>query len=186
MSVSRTLLGLLEPQAQHGYTLRRRYDDWFGVGRPLKSAQVYATLQRLARDGLVDLAGISPGEGPDRRVYAITEAGVYELERWLAEPEVPDVAATRRALFAKVVIALTSGRAARAVLDCQRQAHLARMREMRVNRQSGDLLTQLDADFEMYHLDADLKWIDGTEARLDRLAAILAAPDQADPSRKGR
>lgn len=177
MSVSRTLLGLLEPKAQHGYTLRRRYDDWFGARRPLKSAQVYATLQRMARDGLVDLAGIAAGEGPDRRVYAITDAGVYELERWLAEPEVPEVAATRRVLFAKVVIALSSGRAAAEVLDRQRQAHLARMREMRAARQTagsaGDLLGQLDADFETYHLDADLRWIDGAQARLDRLAAAL-------------
>ncbi|TDC83070.1 PadR family transcriptional regulator [Micromonospora sp. KC606] len=186
MSVSRALLGLLEPQAQHGYTLRRRYDDWFGAGRPLKSAQVYATLQRLARDGLVDFAGVSPGEGPDRRVYAITEAGVYELERWLTEPEVPDVSGTRRALFAKVVIALNSGRPAREVLDQQRQAHLARMREMRANRQSGDLLTQLAADFELYHLDADLKWIDGAEARLDRLAAVVATPETPTPSKQVR
>jgi DNA-binding PadR family transcriptional regulator len=186
MSVSRTLLGLLEPQAQHGYTLRRRYDDWFGTGRPLKSAQVYATLQRLARDGLVDLAGVSPGEGPDRRVYAITEAGVCELERWLTEPEVPDVAGTRRALFAKVVIALSSDRPAREVLNRQRQAHLARMREMRAHRQSGDLLTQLDADFEMYHLDADLKWIDGAEARLDRLAALVAAAQSPSPDKEVR
>ena len=61
MSVSRTLLGLLEPEAQHGYTLRQRYDFWFGTARPLKSAQVYSTLQRLARDGLVDLAGVTAG-----------------------------------------------------------------------------------------------------------------------------
>jgi DNA-binding PadR family transcriptional regulator len=179
MSVSRTLLGLLEPKAQHGYTLRRRYDDWFGTNRPLKSAQVYATLQRLARDGLVNLAEVTSGEGPDRRIYAITEAGVYELERWLAEPEVPEVAATRRVLFAKVLIALSSGREAADLLDRQRQAHLARMREMRVLRQTGDMLVQLDADFEMYHLDADLKWIDGAQARLERLAATLRAGDAA-------
>jgi DNA-binding PadR family transcriptional regulator len=173
MSVPLTLLGLLEPSAQHGYHLRRRYDDWFGGARPLKSAQVYATLQRLARDGLVDLAGVAAGEGPERRVYAITEAGVFELERWLDEPEVPEVAATRRVLFAKVVIALSSGRSAAALLDRQRQAHLARMRDMRAQRQSGDLIAQLDADFEMYHLDADLKWIDGAQSRLDRLAELV-------------
>jgi DNA-binding PadR family transcriptional regulator len=178
MSVSRTLLGLLEPTAQHGYTLRQRYDGWFGGSRPLKSAQVYATLHRLARDGLVDLAGVAAGEGPERRVYAITDTGVCELERWLAEPEVPEVAATRRVLFAKVVIALSSGRPAAELLDRQRHAHLARMREMRAARQSGDLLAQLDADFEMYHLDADLKWIDGAQARLDRLAALVRGAEE--------
>ena len=101
-----------------------------------------------------------------------------ELERWLDEPEVPDVSASRRSLFAKVVIALASGRPAEPVLDRQRQAHLARMRELRAQRQRGDALAQLDADFEMYHLDADLRWIDGAQDRLDRLAASI----QAQPS----
>jgi DNA-binding PadR family transcriptional regulator len=178
MSVSRTLLGLLEPKAQHGYTLRQRYDFWFGTQRPLKSAQVYSTLHRLTRDGFVDLAGVAAGEGPDRRLYAITEAGVYELDRWLQEPEVPEVSATRRVLFAKVVLALQSGRPARSLLDAQRQAHHDRLRDMRKARQAGDLMTQLDADFEMYHLDADLKWIDGAEARLDRLAAHIREAKQ--------
>jgi DNA-binding PadR family transcriptional regulator len=169
------LLGLLEPSPQHGYALRLRYDEWFGAGRPLKSAQVYATLQRLARDGCVDFSGIESGEGPDRRVYAITGVGVDALEVWLDEPEVPEVSATRRVLFAKVVIALASGRAAEVVLDRQRQAHLARMRDMRALRQRGDVMVQLDADFELYHLDADLKWIDGAERRLAQLAATLPA-----------
>jgi DNA-binding PadR family transcriptional regulator len=179
MSVSRTLLGLLENRAQHGYTLRQRYDLWFGTGRPLKSAQVYSTLHRLTRDGLADLAGVATGEGPDRRLYTITEAGVYELDRWLREPEVPEVASTRRVLFAKVVLALSSGRPAGPLLDQQRQAHLARMRDMRMLRQQGDLLVQLDADFEMYHLEADLRWIDGAEARLDRIAARVRADSEA-------
>ncbi|MFY1693675.1 PadR family transcriptional regulator [Plantactinospora sp. WMMB782] len=180
MSVSRILLGLLEPRSQHGYVLRRRYDEWFGTSRPLKSAQVYATLGRLDRDGLIDLAGVASGVGPDRRVYAITEAGVGELDRWLDEPEVPEVTASRRVLFAKVLIALSSGRPAEPMLDRQRQAHLARMRELRARRQAGDLLTQLDADFEMYHLDADLKWIDGAVTRLARLAALVARVDDAE------
>ncbi|MEO3818746.1 helix-turn-helix transcriptional regulator [Plantactinospora sp. B24E8] len=178
MSVSRILLGLLEPHSQHGYVLRQRYDEWFGASRPLKSAQVYATLGRLDKEGLVGLAGVASGVGPDRRVYAITEAGVGELERWLDEPEVPEVTGSRKVLFAKVLIALSSGRPAAPMLDRQRQAHLARMREMRARRQAGDLISQLDADFEMYHLDADLRWIDGAVARLDRLAALVHRADQ--------
>jgi DNA-binding PadR family transcriptional regulator len=175
VSVARTLLGLLEPRPQHGYTLRQRYDARFATGRPLKSAQVYATLQRLHREGYVDLAGVEAGDGPDRRIYAITASGVEELQRWLDTPEVPDLGPSRRELFAKVVIALASRRPVVPLLDAQRQAHLARMRELRAARQAGDLLEQLDADFAMYHLDADLKWIDAAQARLDRLAAIVDA-----------
>jgi len=180
MSVSRTLLGLLETEPQHGYTLRQRYDEWFGAGRPIKSAQVYSTLQRLARDGLVDLAGIEGGGGPERHVYTITGPGVHELERWLEEPDVPDVSVSRRALFAKVVIALASGRPAEHLLHNQRQAHLGRMRELRAERQRGDLITQLAADFESHHLNADLQWMDAAEARLSQLAEALRGIDGVD------
>jgi hypothetical protein len=93
---------------------------------------------------------------------------------------VPEVTGSRKALFAKVLIALSSGRAAEPMLDRQRQAHLARMRDLRARRQAGDLIGQLDADFEMYHLDADLKWIDGAVARLDRLAALVQRADEED------
>jgi hypothetical protein len=89
------------------------------------------------------------------------------------------VTGSRRVLFAKVLIALSSGRPADALLDRQRQAHHARLREMRVRRQAGDLVVQLDADFEMYHLDADLRWIDGAVGRLDRLAALVRRPAAA-------
>jgi hypothetical protein len=50
---------------------------------------------------------------------------------------------------------------------------------MRARRQAGDLLAQLDADFEMYHLDADLRWIDGAVGRLDRLATLVRRPASA-------
>jgi DNA-binding PadR family transcriptional regulator len=180
VSVSRTLLGLLEAEPQHGYTLRRRYDEWFGTARPLKSAQVYSTLQRLARDGLVDLTGIEGGGGPERHVYTITGPGVDELERWLEEPEVPDMSMSRRALFAKVVIALASGRPAEHLLHNQRQSHLSRMRELRAARQRGDLLTQLAADFESHHLNADLQWMDAADARLAQLGEALRGIDGVD------
>ena len=70
------------------------------------------------------------------------------------------------------------------MLDRQRQAHLSRMRDLRALRRDGDLLVQLDADFEMFHLDADLKWIDAAQARLDRLATVVrqtAARPPGDP-----
>lgn len=174
------MLGLLEPAPMHGYTLRRRYDDWFGGGRAIASAQVYSSLRRLARSDWVELAGVEAGGGPERRVYRVTGPGVAELERWLAEPLVPDVRALRQELFAKVVVAALTRRRPREVLDRQRHQHLARMRQLRELRQSPEVLTQLDADFEMFHLEADLRWIDAAEARVTRLAARLegAGDDQ--------
>ncbi len=87
MSVPLTLLGLLEREPSHGYDLKRDYDTYFGRGKPLPFGQVYATLARLARDGKAIAGPAEPGEGPDRKRYAITEAGIAEVERgWPSRP----------------------------------------------------------------------------------------------------
>ena len=123
-----TLLGLLEREPSHGYDLKRDYDAYFGRGKPLPFGQVYATLSRLARDGKV-IAGQRAGEGPDRKRYAITEAGVTEVEAWFLEPRPPEPH-LQTVLFVKVVLALRLGRSAERYLDAQRAAHLQRMREL--------------------------------------------------------
>ena len=90
MSVPLTLLGLLEREPSHGYDLKRDYDAFFGRGRPLSFGQVYATLARLSRDGKVVMDEVSPGEGPERKRYVITEAGATEVDAWLSEPVQPE------------------------------------------------------------------------------------------------
>ena len=109
MSVPHTLLGLLEVQPRHGYDLKRAYDARFGHDRPLKPGQVYATLGRLERDGFVVTAGTARDGGPDRTTYAVTPDGVTDLNRWFAMPEGP-APYLQSVLFAKVVLALQSGR----------------------------------------------------------------------------
>jgi len=76
-------------------------------------------------------------------------------------------------LFAKVVLALMSGRSAAAYLDLQRAAHLQRMRELTEVKRSGDVVDALLADHGLFHLEADLRWIDLTAARLDALATAV-------------
>src|SRR5437764_14123058 len=105
MSVPLTLLGLLEREPSHGYELKRDYDTYFGRGKPLPFGQVYATLGRLARDGLVIPGDVEPGAGPDRKRYVITEHGATEVETWLAEPVEPEQH-LQTVLFVKVVLAL--------------------------------------------------------------------------------
>ena len=90
MSVGQTFLGLLEEQPRHGYDLKRAYDERFGRDRPLQYGQVYSTLARLLKRGFVEVDGVEPGGGPERKRYAITDAGVADVERWLAEPEPPE------------------------------------------------------------------------------------------------
>ncbi|MGW4893142.1 PadR family transcriptional regulator [Kitasatospora sp. NPDC004240] len=172
MSVPLTLLGLLEREPSHGYDLKRDYDQLFGRGKPLPYGQVYSTLGRLARDGKVVAADAEPGDGPDRKRYVITEAGVTEFETWLTEPIAPEPH-LQTTLFTKVVLALMLGRSAEEYLDTQRAAHLQRMRELTQLRRSGEMLDALLADHGLFHLEADLRWIDLTTARLDALAEAV-------------
>ena len=167
MSIAKTFLGLLEAGPRHGYDLKRGYDQRFGHDRPLAYGQVYATLSRLLRNGLVEIDGVEPGGGPERKRYAVTEAGVADVDLWLAQPE-PYLQNT---LYAKVVLALLSGRSAVDVLDTQRAAHLTTMRELTRRKADGDLADQLICDFALFHLEADLRWLELTAARVDQLAA---------------
>ena len=145
MSVPLTLLGLLERGPSHGYDLKRDYDAYFGLGRPLRYSQVYATLSRLARDGKAVAGPVEQEAGPERRRYVITADGVAEVDRWLAEPAPPEPD-LQSELFAKVVLALMLDRPADGYLDAQRAAHLQRMRELTELKRKGDPLGVLPND----------------------------------------
>ncbi|MBI3647374.1 MAG: PadR family transcriptional regulator [Actinobacteria bacterium] len=168
MSLGHALLGLLEDRPRHGYELKHLYDERFGVSQSVKFGQVYTTLARLLRDGLVDISAVESGGGPDRKLYMITPEGVADLEHWLIDPQPPSTFG-RSVLFAKVVIALMSGRPADEVLDLQRAAHLVRMRELTERKLAGDAIDALACDFELFHLEADLRWIELAGARVERL-----------------
>ena len=163
------LLGLIDREPSYGYDLKRDYDAYFGRGKPLPFGQVYATLARLARDGKVFTGEVEPGAGPDRKRYRITESGQSEVESWLAEP-VEAETHLQTVLFVKVVLSLMLGRAPEEYLDIQRAAHLQRMRELTEIKQRGALVDALLADHGLFHLEADLRWIDLTASRLEALA----------------
>jgi DNA-binding PadR family transcriptional regulator len=169
MRVPLTLLGLLEREPSHGYDLKRDYDAYFGRGKPLPYGQVYATLSRLSRDGMAIAGPAEPGDGPERKRYVITADGIAEVNKWLETPAAPEPH-LQTVLFAKVVLSLMLDRPADRYLDLQRAAHLQRMRELTTLKQQGNLVDILLADHGLYHLEADLRWIDHTAARLDILA----------------
>jgi DNA-binding PadR family transcriptional regulator len=174
MSVPLALLGLLEREPSHGYDLKREYDQYFGRDKPLPFGQVYATLGRLARDGKVDQGDPEPGDGPERKRYSITDAGRAEFDRWLATP-VEAEPHLQTVLFSKVVLSLMLGRSAEDYLDTQRAAHLDRMRELTEIKRTGGLVDALLADHGLFHLEADLRWIDTTAARLGALTTMVAS-----------
>ena len=102
----------------------------------------------------------------------ITDAGATDVERWLAEPAPPEPG-LQSVLFTKVVIAVMLGRSAAGFLDLQRAAHLQRMHELTALKRSDNMAEVLLADHGLYHLEADLRWIDRTAARLDLLAQAV-------------
>ena len=80
------LLGLLAQGPQHGYDLKTAFEADLSPDSPLNFGQVYTTLERLERDGLVAHHVVAQEERPDKKVYRLTDAGRAELERWLATP----------------------------------------------------------------------------------------------------
>jgi DNA-binding PadR family transcriptional regulator len=170
VTVSYALLGLLEGSTRHGYELKQWYDRRFGAAKPIRFGQVYRTLAQLVRDGQAEVVGVEAGAGPDRKRYSITPEGVIDLDAWLREPEEPQPQ-LQSVLFTKVVLALMSGRSAQRFLDTQRETHLAAMRALTAARR-GSQSTQdaLLADYQLFHIEADLRWINHTETRLGTLA----------------
>jgi DNA-binding PadR family transcriptional regulator len=166
MATSHALLGLLEREPRHGYELKRQFDELFPSPRPLPYGQIYATLARLLRDGRIDVAAVESGAGPDRKLYVITPDGIDDLERWITSPA-PPPSFSRTELFTKTVVAFTSGRDPQAVLDEQRAAHLVRMRELTERRRTADLIGALACDHELFHLEADVRWIERAAKRFE-------------------
>lgn len=172
VSVQHTLLGFMETSPRHGYELKRSYDDLFAEMRPLRFSQIYATLARLERDGLVELVDGEPGGGPERKTYAITDDGVTDLEQWFGEPE-PAQSPIDSTLFLKVTLALLSGRPAKRIIERQRSVHNARMRELtRAKAGASDSEAAL-LDYALFHLEADIRWMDHTASRLESLKRSL-------------
>jgi DNA-binding PadR family transcriptional regulator len=172
MSTGHVLLGLLSAGPLHGYELKRAHDERMPQGKPVAFGQVYATLGRLERDGLVAPAGSDRAGGPDRTSFGITVPGRDALEAWLDEIEPPAPHVTG-ALLTKVTVALLAGGAqrARGYLIAQRAAHVQRLREYTALKNTpgvrfADLIA---ADYAIAHLDADLRWLQTT---LDRVAHL--------------
>ena len=164
------MLGLLEGSSRHGYDLKQSYDRRFGAAKPIRFGQVYRALTQLERDRRVEVVGVEAGAGPDRKRYSITDEGVTDLYAWLSEPEEPQPQ-LQTVLFTKVVLALMSGRPARAYLDAQRAKHLAAMKTLTAARRASE--STQDAmllDYQLFHIEADLRWLDHAETRLAALA----------------
>ncbi len=172
MSVRHALLGLLSQRPRHGYELRAAFEALVGGEQnwDVKPAQIYTTLDRLAEAQLVEPQAVEQSGGPEKRIYGITTAGQAELNEWLASPTEPEH--QRDEFFLKLMLALViEGAQPRKVIQIQRGALYQSLHGITLQRNRADPKTALAQilylDKVVMHLEADLRWLDMIEARLD-------------------
>ena len=174
MEAKYALLGFLDIGPNYGYELKKLYDRFFGHDKPILSGQIYSTLARLERDGkVIEIESINKSGGPARIKYSITNIGLEAFEKWLQQPEVP-APQLQATLYIKTVLALLRGDKTASFLDAQKHAHLERMRSLTAKRKNSDLANKLLIDHAIFHLEADIRWINLTEDRLKILKEELS------------
>ncbi len=191
MSVRHALLGLLSEGPKYGHQLRQEFEARTGDVWPLNVGQVYTTLQRLERDGLVE-SDDTATEGAQKG-YRITEEGRDELDVWLVTP--PDLTSPPRdELVIKVLVALELPDVnVREVLQVHRRYLVELMQQWtRLKEDEGefDLPLVLVVDAELFRLDSVIRWLDAVDGRLKRAAVDLrtrsSSPDPATPRLRRR
>jgi DNA-binding PadR family transcriptional regulator len=174
MSIRHGLLALLERGPSHGYQLRAEFDAATGATWPLNVGQVYTTLDRLERDGLVAQDGEPDADG--RIAYRITDDGRRELSAWFASP-VTRQGAPRDELAIKLALAVTTpGVDVLTVVQTQRTATMTGLQDLtRLKARSAepgdDLAWSLVLDSLVFRAEAEIRWLDHCEARVARAAA---------------
>jgi DNA-binding PadR family transcriptional regulator len=174
MSVKHGLLALLNRQSMHGYELRRELVDELGPEWTVNYGQVYSTLERLVRDGLVvQSETVSSEEAPDRKLYTVTPAGRTHLRQWFLSP-IEGIEAGRDELFAKILLGLTGDVPIDEIIQIERKAQLRRIGELTAAKErldpQLDLTAVLSADLSIAKTEAVIRWLDAAEAKIARTA----------------
>lgn len=164
------LLGLLARDVRHGYELKNALEQALGGSWDINFGQIYATLQRLERDGLVS-AEVDETDRRGKKTYALTDIGRHELETWFDLP-VEKSQRLRDEFFIKLVVRQLAGYGdALQMIARQRQAYLQRVRDLTRLAAEGqeDPFVSLLIEGAILHLQADLRWLDLCDERLERL-----------------
>ena len=181
MTIRHALLALLSDGAKYGLQLRQEFEARTGEVWPLNVGQVYTTLQRLERDGLVE--SDEAEEGPQKR-YQITAGGTDELHAWLVTPS--DAGPPREELVIKVMVALAVPGVDVGELVQVHRRQVAELMQRYTRLKEGspedDLSVALVADAELFRLDATIRWLDSVDARLKRRPPPPTAPPPAAPA----
>jgi DNA-binding PadR family transcriptional regulator len=182
MSIRYGLLALLETEPMYGARLRSEFEDRTGGTWPLNVGQVYTTLGRLERDGLVEAVGEADEEG--RIAYRLTAAGRTAITRWWAAP-VDRSETPRDELVIKLALAVTvPGVDVTQVVQTQRAATLRHLRDLtRLKVQAAsstegphDHSWRLVLEHHVFAAEAEIRWLDHVEADLARATRTRRTP----------
>jgi DNA-binding PadR family transcriptional regulator len=183
MSVRHALLALLSEGPKYGNQLRQEFEERTGEVWPLNVGQVYTTLQRLERDGMVE-SDDAAADGP-QKAFRITAAGQDELVDWLRTP--PDLSSPPRdELVIKVLVAIRVPEVdVHDVVQAHRRHLVQLMQEwthLKEDAREDDVGFMLAVDAELFRLDSAIRWLDAADGRLRRHPAGVTPPA---PSRSG-
>ncbi len=174
MSVKHALLGILSERERHGYELKSAFDERVGEFWSLNYGQIYTTLDRLEREGLVEWREEPQAKRPDRKIYRVTARGRRELVAWLGRP-ITRTRALRDELFIKLLFVRRGD--VESVLDLiqrQKETYLGRMKRLtqrkfelsKLARRDDLLVTELLVDAALFHAEADVRWLGHAEQKL--------------------
>lgn len=166
MSIRNSLLAILDLGPRHGYGLKSEFEAATGNVWPLNVGQVYSTLSRLERDGLV----LASEDDDGQKIYRISDEGRRELQRWYETPVEREVV-PRQGLAIKLVFAMRSGpERVRDVVQQQRKVTMASLQEFTRLKVAagadGDLAWLMMLDALIFQADAEGRWLELCEARL--------------------
>jgi DNA-binding PadR family transcriptional regulator len=174
MTVRHAILGLLAHHSRHGYDIRAAFLALVGGEKnwDVKPAQIYTTLARLEESGLVKKGGLTRDGGPEKRMFSLTPAGEAELTAWFESgvKEEPQ----RDEFFVKLMLSMSlKGRNTRQVIQTQRRKWFQDLHDITARRSQANPKKELTQIFlfdkAIMHLEADLRWLDLLEDRLEEM-----------------
>jgi len=164
------LLGLLARRPCHGYDLKNALEQALGGNWEINFGQIYTTLGRLERDGLVT-SRVDAQDGRGKKTYTLTAQGRSELDTWLGRP-VEKTDTLRDEFFVKLIVRHLAGYGdVLTLIANQRQAYLQQLRDLRTlaAEAKDDPFVSLLIEGAMLHLQADLQWLDLCDERLEEI-----------------
>lgn len=203
MSLKYGLLGLLAQAPRHGYELKQEFEQSFSGMRQLNIGQIYTTLARLTKDGLVQSRLVEQEKNPSKKIYHLTDAGQTALVAWLETPVEDNFEQVRNEFFQKLLVhalvigngAVSNDNSAERLIERQRNQFRHSLDALRHQRLKTMVVTgpgaidprppaeQEETEIQLLlmegailHLEADLEWLDLLTKRLERLLARRRNP----------